>query len=107
MIAPHVKRHAVVLASVVGLAKASAQTGFAQSTICEWRRAIETQTGERFPRLPRANNLPPPKLSPEKAREIRRRRAGGKSWGWLAVRYGVSPTAVVKVCNREIYRHAE
>lgn len=99
-------RHAVLLASVVGLKEASAQTGILPSQICTWRKRIERLTGERFPRLPRANNRPPAKLTSRKAEVIRARRAAGVSWGVLARINGVSPTACVKVVAREIYAEA-
>lgn len=96
-------RHAVLLASVVGLKEASAQTGILASQICTWRTRIERLTGERFPRLQRANNRPASKLDARKAQTIRERRAAGVSWGVLARVYGVSRTACVKVWAHELY----
>lgn len=96
-------RHAVVLASVVGLARAGAQTGILPTQICTWRKRLERMTGERFPRLRRGAVAGSGKLSMEKARELRSRRARGVSWGVLARIYGVSPTACVKVWKHELY----
>lgn len=96
-------RHVVVLASVVGLNEAHRRTGVLPSQISTWRKRIERQTGERFPRLSRGDRTGSGRLSATRAAELRERRSRGVSWGVLARIYKVSPTACVKVCKGELY----
>lgn len=92
-------RHAVVLASVVGLVRASAQVGVSPARICEWRRDLEAGTGETLPRRHdlKGNRRPFP-LTPAQIAEIRPLRARGYSFAELGRRYGVSRDTIRKAC---------
>lgn len=95
-------RHAVLLASVVGLRGASKQTGVSPSRISEWRTMIERKTGERFPRRIdlRGRRRPFP-LTDEQCEAIHKRRIErGTSWRRLAMIYGVSPSTAVRAAKR-------
>lgn len=94
------KRHAVLLASVLGLAKAGKQVGISPAQLCQWRRALEAETGERFPRLHhlKGNRRAFP-LTPEQCAEMRALRPRGFSFAALGQAFGVSRDTARKACQ--------
>lgn len=92
-------RHAAVLASVVGLAKAAAQVGVSPARICEWRQMVEAESGETLPRLHRLKgNRRPFPLTAEQIAEIAPLRARGFSYAEIGRRYGVGRDTIRKAC---------
>lgn len=96
-------RRAVLLASKVGLARASDHLGISMSQISEWRMRIERETGEVFPRLKRGRKPGFGKLNLEKARVMRARRRRGVSTGVIARLAKVHPSTARRVCSGERY----
>lgn len=96
-------RHAVLLASVIGLVRAGKQLGISPSLISEWRERLEAQTGETFPRLPAGRPPGFGKLDLEKARDIRARLARGVSSGVLGRLFKVHPGTIRRVGGGELY----
>jgi transposase len=86
-------RYAVLLASAEGLRAASEQVGVSSSRISEWRKRLEAETGEHFPRRhDLKGKLRPAALTERQRCEIRALRAEGTSWKKLARAYRVSVT---------------
>lgn len=96
-------RHAVLLASVVGLKRASEITGINWTQICTWRKRIERLTGETFPRMPNPGNTGHGKLSLDQVRRIRERSAAGVSSGVLARLYKVHPNTIIRIKHGKLY----
>lgn len=92
-------RSAVLYASAFGLTKASKMLGIRREKISLWRRRIEEIDGVTVGRLAPA----PPKLSIEKAREIRQQLAAGEKQEYLAAIYGVSTSTIYRIAQGVLY----
>lgn len=92
-------RHAVLLASAVGLKKAAKVTGVSMGRLSQWRTALEADTGETFPRRHdlKGKRRPFP-LTPEQCAEMLALRPRGFSYVQLGARYGVSKDTARKAC---------
>lgn len=99
MTGPVERRHAVLLASVVGLKAAGKQVGISPAQLCQWRKALEAETKERFPRLHHLKGYRRPfPMSPEQIEEAKALRRRGFSFAEIGKALGVSKDTVRKGC---------
>lgn len=92
-------RRAVLYAGAFGLNRAGEMLGLCPKKISHWRCRLEKIDGKAYPRLPAVQ----PKLSREKAEEIRAHLCAGEKYEYLAHIYGVSPTTIGRINSGRLY----